>query len=88
MPGPPPAKERCKVVGAGPEESHKDAQRAGGPLSCEERLRERLLSGEEKALRRPSELPSQYLTGAYKKAEEGLPKEECCDRKKDNGFKI
>lgn len=31
---------------------------------------------------------SQYLKGAYKKAEEGLFKGACCDRKRVKGFKI
>ncbi|GAB0178307.1 hypothetical protein GRJ2_000296000 [Grus japonensis] len=56
-------------------------------LSCEDRLRECVQPGEEKAPGRPySSLP--IPEGAYRKAGEGLFTRACSDRTSDNGLKL
>jgi len=66
------------AVGTGPEEGHKDDQRAGH-LSCEERLRELgLFSLEKRRLQGGLIASFQYLKEAYRKDGENIFSRDCC----------
>ena len=72
----------------GPEEGHKDDQRAGTlPLRREAEKVGTLQPAEEKVWE-TLQRPFQYLKGAYRKAGEGLLIRTCSDRMRENGFKL
>ena len=69
----PSTQEGHGVIGAGPEEGHKDDQRAGAPILQGQAERAGAFQSEEE--KAPGDLyqqPFQYLKGAYRKAGEGL----------------
>lgn len=63
-------KEEHRVLGVDSEDGHNNDQRAGTPLSCEDRLRHLEFSGWRR-VQRNLIAGFQYLKGAYKKAREG-----------------
>ena len=74
--------ERHGPVGAGPEEGHKDDQRAEH-LPCEDMLREaELFSLEKRRLQGDLKAAFQYLKGAHKKDGDRLFSRACCNRTK------
>ena len=83
-----PVQERQRAVGEGPEEGHKDDQRAGSP-PCEDRLRKLgFFSLEERRLRGDLIAAFQDLKGAYEQEGSQLFERVDNSRTRGNGFKL
>lgn len=82
----PPAEEGRGAVGAGPEESSEDDERAGAPLPWTQAETAGVLQPAEGFRETLQHLP--VLNEAYRKDTEGRFTKACNHRTRENGFKL
>ena len=83
------AQERHGSAGALPEEGHKNGQKDGTPVLREQAETAGVVRpGEEKAPERPYCSLSELCKGAYTKDGDKHFSRACCNRTRDNGFKL
>ena len=84
----PPAQEGCGALGVGPENGHRNNQRAGAPLIWGQAEGAGLVQPEEEKVQRDVIAAFQYIKGAYKWEDNQLFTWVDCDKTRGNYFRL